>query len=88
MNGPLFDDIDALLADRRGVLEGRRKFATAMTEAEYQAELWEAIRPFVRGPNDYRAAYTFMAAMLRERSRDLIRPRPATAGISPRASSG
>lgn len=62
----LFTEIDAHLERMRE----RARFVAAMTEVEWQAELWDSIRPFVRGPDDTQAAYTFMAAMLRQRARD------------------
>jgi len=66
----LFDDINVLLAERRVVLEDRKRFRAAMSEAEYHDELWSTIRPLLRSPEQYRAGAAFMAAMLRERSRD------------------
>lgn len=64
MSGDLFDAIDMHLERERD----RKRFQTAMLRAEWEQELWQAIRPFLRSPADHRHAAAFMAAMLRERA--------------------
>lgn len=61
----LFTQIDTYLERMRD----RARFVAAMERAEWEHELWDSIRPFIRSPDDYRAAAGFMAAMLRGRDR-------------------
>lgn len=70
MVSDLFEQIEGFLEDHKDRMRERHKFVAAMTEAEYHAELWDAVRPFIKSPSQYRHAAAFMAAMLRERSRD------------------
>lgn len=70
MTKDLFDAIGAHLAHELERGRARTRFQSAMRHAEWEHELWAAIRPFLHSPAEHRAAAAFMAAMLRERARD------------------
>lgn len=63
----LFRDLDAFLEQHKERMRDRAKFQAAMQVADFHDELWDSIRPFVRTPDEYRAAADFMLKMLRSR---------------------
>lgn len=69
MTDDLFTAIEAHLELHKERMRGRKRFQAAMTRAEWESDLWAAIRPFLHSADDYRAAAGFMAAMLRGRDR-------------------